>query len=538
MNGEGVLKCRDDGELMGLLRDFFLTLGTPVTTFGSTNPDRNTTKFNVLMLTAYREFQSVTQELVLELRRSHQAKVAQGLDVYARRGIIRNLTDSSKFSREQLLFLCDQFYSVQFYGLSGQEKRKADKMSPEIFRKFIGRITTWGDTTSDVEDLKHREGSEDIVPIVGSHVIDKLFHRFLDKDHDSIIDFQTIISGLGKWIFTDMMSRMNHFFRIHDADNDDNLSKEEIIQLSESLLFICRKEDGDKHLNAVSQLINKTLSVSTTSTTETNTTDANNNDEPKLSVSSFRELVLGDPFLTDFFDSSFISMFIFAPVKTQTVIQQSVNNTTQPQSQLFGTRPGEFTKSKVGTSITGGLTKLGQTVKKVSNAANQRLRKASMSSQDSSEETELYQNLKQSDSAEDVKDDVFMPSVILEESQTTDLKDGFRLDGAFGINDNTPYPNDSLGDLNSCSSISKPTSPTSNKIGDLLGLEDHVAKDEHPNPLDVFGSCYAQVSEVDKLLSDLALNDSDLELNDDDDNDGYGDLGASSKIAPLNSPGK
>lgn len=48
----------------------------------------------------------------------------------------------------------------------------------------------------------------------------------------------------------------HRFLAVHDKDKDGWLTKDEMLQLSESLLFIFRNEHGDHYLAAVSRVRN------------------------------------------------------------------------------------------------------------------------------------------------------------------------------------------------------------------------------------------------------------------------------------------
>lgn len=410
VNGETLLRCKDDGEVMATLREYFSTLSDVTTTIDA----RQTTKFNILMLTAYREFQNVTQEVIMELRRVHQPRVVQSLDIYAKRGIIRNLRDSSKFSREQLLFLCDQFYTVQFYtGVDGTgqptqpqqtnvEKKKMDRMNLPHFRMFMGRVTTWGEIKTETEAQKAREGSDSVKPVVGSALLDK-FYALFRRDRlaklaltvssgsgndagssttapitvdDDTIDFQAIITGLGKWVFSDLMSRLHLFFALHDSDQDEYLSREEILQVSESLLFLFRKEapeDGDMYLGAVSHWLKMALEIPLAAEGNLLGSEGTENQqqqqhipttEKMMHLSTFKQFILGDAIIASYFENNFMQTFILtkerlAALKPSSVI---VNNTT-PGINNLNNAPRPDAK-KVGAMIVGGIKNLGKTVSK------------------------------------------------------------------------------------------------------------------------------------------------------------------------------
>ena len=58
-----------------------------------------------------------------------------------------------------------------------------------------------------------------------------------------------------------MLENIAWFFGLHDKEKDGYLTKDEFLQLSESLLFIFRNEVGDQYLAAVSRV--STISMST-----------------------------------------------------------------------------------------------------------------------------------------------------------------------------------------------------------------------------------------------------------------------------------
>lgn len=47
---------------------------------------------------------------------------------------------------------------------------------------------------------------------------------------------QDIVNGLDSVLYNDLMSNLGWLFSVHDNDNDGYLTKDEVLQLSESLL--------------------------------------------------------------------------------------------------------------------------------------------------------------------------------------------------------------------------------------------------------------------------------------------------------------
>ena len=276
------------------LKSFFADLGTVVSaTEADSNTKRTITKFNELMIVAYREFQFITADLIKDLRVSHQLKVAHGLDLYAKRGVIRNLDHTSKFSKDQLLIICDLFFGVLFY--EKKSGKKNDTMDFILFRTLFGKIVSWANVEKDIEDQTSRVGVENLKPIVGVHFLDKLFAQiFGGKDS---ISLQDVVSGLGKLMFSDLTSIVDLLFDLHDSNKKGHWTKEEVIEFSETLLFLFRTEESDPFLGAVSGLLQKAFAVEHEGGNYT------------ISKSAYRELVLGDPLLTEYFGGHFQKNF-------------------------------------------------------------------------------------------------------------------------------------------------------------------------------------------------------------------------------------
>ncbi|KAJ3037593.1 hypothetical protein HDV00_001481 [Rhizophlyctis rosea] len=331
-NGDAILKVKDDGELMFTLKQYYNSLGEKVET--SDKRAARITRFNQLILTAYREFEMVTHDMIVELRKTLQLKVVHGLDLYAKRSVIRNLNNTSKFSKDELLFLCDQFFRVQYYKKE-EQKKSSDRMDFEHFKAFMSRLTTWANLDLDLTEQQSRVGADaPAKPVVGSGLLQKLFAQVFDRNGDGLVDFQDVILGLGQIIHSDVMSRMNLFFELHDGDKDGFLNREEIIQLSEGLLFLLRREEGDRHLGSVSGLLNRafmlkpeTLGVKPKENDSGAAAEEGKDGKPKddflISVSTFRELVLGDEFLVEYFDKGLASSFKFEHSKEAVQVSTS-----------------------------------------------------------------------------------------------------------------------------------------------------------------------------------------------------------------------
>ncbi|CAG8655860.1 14078_t:CDS:2 [Cetraspora pellucida] len=314
------MEVSDDGAFINTLKKYFSSLDDLVHP-DTTNPKlKEISKFDELMHVAFKEFSSITTQSVLELRNTFQLKVVHNIESFTKRDIIRNLQDTLKFSKEDISVIYDKYYTAQFYGKQ-KSARNDSRMDLTTFYRFIGSITNWAKLEDD--ELNNSENGEPRDNqgrrIVGYKIINRLFNHF-DKSSSGGITLQDVVTGLGEIKFGDMMSRISLFFNLHDGDKDGYLLKEEILQLSESLLFIFRFRQDDGHLNSVSNFIKNAFEYSDPSINQNDLIEnveividakrkSREDGERRMSFPSFRMVILADAYLETFFDVDFASTF-------------------------------------------------------------------------------------------------------------------------------------------------------------------------------------------------------------------------------------
>lgn len=258
------MQVKDDGELVAVLKTYFSTLNLMVN-----ESSKQITRFNQLMLTAYREFSNITHEYITSLRRTLSARVVHGLDTYAKRALVRNINIPTKLSRDVLFQIADVYCSVCYYS------HVSAALDYSQFCAFISRICLWGGADGG---------------LVGVHFIRKLFD-FIGPT----VSLETLVGALQECILGDTYRL---FFNLHSR-NALSLSKEHLLQLCESLLFILRANDA--HLPSVSGLMNRVFQGDC--------------DDPSwtCSLDTFKSCVETDLFLKDFFETGFKKSFNLEP---------------------------------------------------------------------------------------------------------------------------------------------------------------------------------------------------------------------------------
>lgn len=112
------------------------------------------------------------------------------------------------------------------------------------------------------------------------------------------------------------MSNLTWLFNLYDTDQDGHLTKDEILQVSEALLFIFRNEPGDRYLGSVSNTLQNLFEFGETtkpelppaadsspSSSDPSADSATDSTRPFLSLATFRMCILADALLEDFFES-------------------------------------------------------------------------------------------------------------------------------------------------------------------------------------------------------------------------------------------
>jgi len=155
--------------------------------------------------------------------------------------------------------------------------------------------------------------------------IDRMFF-FWDTSSRGALSFQDLVSGLDGVMFNDLMENIEWFFNLHDKNKDGYLTKDEVLTLSESFLFIFRFEIGDAYLGAVSRFManafeyGDALLPQTPNSSESNASDVDTptspqleSNQPYLNLATFRMVVLAEEVLESFFGTYLSESFKLHP---------------------------------------------------------------------------------------------------------------------------------------------------------------------------------------------------------------------------------
>ncbi|CAO3627324.1 unnamed protein product [Cunninghamella blakesleeana] len=191
LNGEELLKTKDDGGFLIILKRFFTTLDEPIDPHGKSKG--KLTKFNELMLTAYREFSMVTDELVTEMRRTNQLKVAAGIESYTKRTAIRHLDDTAGFTKDEIAIVYDKFFGALYYAKKHGDRQET-QLDIDTFQLLLESVTPWSKLRSHILD---DEVDEQMKKSLGLSFINRLYLHFKTPTNLGV-SFQDAVSGLSE----------------------------------------------------------------------------------------------------------------------------------------------------------------------------------------------------------------------------------------------------------------------------------------------------------------------------------------------------
>jgi TBC1 domain family member 8/9 len=289
INGEELLDVSDDGAFISILKNYFARLDESAHPESQNEKLRAITRFQELMVTAFKEFSGITHSTIADLRAKHIDGVKEGLATFAKRTSIRNLgPESKKLSAEDLSVVYDRFFGVlqerQARAIEREEQRQKQEqqrlrpslwtqrssdnrdapsnsnaplqtMDYDAFREFLARTAKWAITDSPSSPAKEisnlsisqRVRSKSVSPWgdgpepTDHDFLQRLYGKW-DASGDGELTLQHIVNGLARLKgTTDIMNSMSMFFDLYDENGNGKVDREGILRMSEALLFLSRR---------------------------------------------------------------------------------------------------------------------------------------------------------------------------------------------------------------------------------------------------------------------------------------------------------
>ncbi|KAJ7261890.1 rab-GTPase-TBC domain-containing protein [Mycena rebaudengoi] len=335
INGEKLLQIQDDGGFLNLMRDYFASLGDSAHPNSPDPRARAITRFQELLLVSFREFSVITDDMILSERRRFRSEIIHSIESFSKRSAVRNLKSLGRFSKEQAGLVYDALYKAMCIvppppdapppvalvaaGELGTEEKPETRIELRTFQFFLSEIATWARDERIVSNGFQRRVDREIAE---HEFIDRLFF-FWDTSCRGALSFQDLVLGLDGVMFNDLMENIEWFFNLHDKNKDGFLTKDEVLTLSETFLFIFRYEVGDAYLGAVSRFMTNAFEYGDAllpQPEDAKEPDAAEDGEgtpppsipsnqPYLNLATFRMVVLADEVLESFFETDLSASF-------------------------------------------------------------------------------------------------------------------------------------------------------------------------------------------------------------------------------------
>ena len=303
INGEDLLDVTDDGAFISTLKTYFSRLEESAHPNSENEKLRAVTRFQELMVVAFKEFAGITQSMISEQRAKHKDAVLDNIESFAKRTSIRNLgPESKRLSMDDLGFLYDRFYGILYEreqrmqvmredinrrakasndnateivtGIPGNSNIEIGRvglgpsptlMNYDSFREFLASITRWAiadapasrkDSVSEKANSVYSghsgRGRSPSVSPWGAANSEPADHDFMqrlygkwNKDDNDGLSLQDVVTGLARVKgTTDIMTSISYFFDLYDDDHDGKVDREGILRISETLLFLTRRGLG------------------------------------------------------------------------------------------------------------------------------------------------------------------------------------------------------------------------------------------------------------------------------------------------------
>ncbi|KAF7596783.1 hypothetical protein BBP40_012382 [Aspergillus hancockii] len=290
INGEELLDIQDDGSFISVLKSYFSRLDESAHPRSENPKLRAITRFQELMVVAFKEFSGITHQTITEQRDKHKDAVLESIESFAKRTSIRNLgPDSKKLSMDDLGLIYDRFYEVlyehqQRQRLLEEEKKRQEKkritrtsilgppvdrevgrvglgpsptqMDYDAFRDFLAATAKWavGDTpgsprkesTADQHSHSFRGLGKSLAWNNKSEPADhefmqRLFRKWSTNPSEGL-NLQNVVNGLARLKGPrDIMNNIQYFFDLYDDSGNGTVDREGILRMSEALLFLSRR---------------------------------------------------------------------------------------------------------------------------------------------------------------------------------------------------------------------------------------------------------------------------------------------------------
>ncbi|KAH3669126.1 hypothetical protein WICMUC_005090 [Wickerhamomyces mucosus] len=232
INGEELLEIDDDGTFISILKDYFNQLDDSAHPTSSDPKFRSLTKFQELLIVAFKEFSNITDDLITKERNKHRPSIMSNVESFIKKSQIRNLPRCKHLKPEHLSNIYDRFYeciSLNNITLG----IGSSTMTFDTFREFLSGFCDW---VLHDDEYNYNENENDF--------LHRLFRNW-DRQKQGELTLTDVVEGLDNFYNDDLLEAISNFFQIYDENNSEEVDRETILQISEGLLYLTKRlQDG------------------------------------------------------------------------------------------------------------------------------------------------------------------------------------------------------------------------------------------------------------------------------------------------------
>ncbi|KAJ5196942.1 hypothetical protein N7449_007421 [Penicillium cf. viridicatum] len=280
VNGEELLETQDDGSFISVLKSYFSRLDESAHPRSENPKLRAITRFQELMVVAFKEFSGITHSTITETREKHKGAVLENIETFAKRTSIRNLgPESKRLSVDDLGTIYDRFYETLYQWeqhqrvieeeTRRQERKKSQRLSMlappadtqvgrvglgpspthmdyDAFREFLAATSKWAVADSPGPSRKESSSGKSALWAnrrqPADHEFMQRLYRKWATDPEEGLNLQNVVNGLARLKGSpDIMNNINYFFDLYDDSGNGQVDREGILKISEALLFLSRR---------------------------------------------------------------------------------------------------------------------------------------------------------------------------------------------------------------------------------------------------------------------------------------------------------
>lgn len=243
INADDILQADDDGMFIAIIKNYFRTLDQSVHPDAPDIKYRQITKFQELLVTAFKEFSVITDSSILQERNRYKKDIFQNIEIFVKKTQLRHLPKVFHLTDDNLSNIYDIYYqSIETHKIS--MGTGSSNMTFEVFVQFMTKLCEWAKPINEETNPAFNKQRSSFLRI--------LFNNW-DIAKLNELSLNDIVSGLDKLLTHDLLESINYFFSLYDNDDDGELQREEVLQLSEGLLLLTEPWKSGRLIDALTK---------------------------------------------------------------------------------------------------------------------------------------------------------------------------------------------------------------------------------------------------------------------------------------------